>query len=254
MTRWTVKNSVLGIAKTAVSVALLCGVLAAPLRVSAGNVPWGQAGVGLVLGFPQHEFKENVDRVGAGLSLKLEGGPASVPVAFGLSGGFMVYGSETRREPFSTTIPDVTVEVQTTNNLAFGHFYIKTGPRRGFFRPYVAGLVGFHYLFTQTKIQDVDEPDKEVASSTNFSDTAFSYGFAAGMQFRVHESVKKNPETGKEQRVRVFVDVQGKFLRGGEAEYLKEGSIRRENGKVAYDVSRSETDLFLLEIGVTVGF
>ncbi len=251
----TKRSHALRIALPVVSVALLLsGVLGMQSQVKAGDVPWGQAGVSLALGFPQHEFKQNVNRVGAGLSLKLEGGPAGVPVAFGLSGGFMVYGSETRREPFSTTIPDVTVEVQTTNNLAFGHLYIKTGPRRGFFRPYVAGLVGLHYLFTQTKIRDVDEPEKEVASSTNFSDTAFSYGFAAGVQFKVHENVKKNPETGKKQKVRVFVDIQGKFLRGGEAEYLKEGSIRRENGKVAYDVSRSETDLFLLEIGVTVGF
>ena len=254
MTMWTGRKRSWRIGKAVLSVAFLCGAFGLPHQTVAGNVPWGQGGVSLVLGFPQHEFKQNVDRVGVGLALKLEGGPAGVPVAFGLSGGFMVYGSETRREPFSMTIPDVTVEVQTTNNLAFGHLYVRTGPRRGFFRPYVAGLVGLHYLFTQTKIRDVDEPDKEVASSTNFSDTAFSYGFAAGMQFKVHENVKQDPKTGKEQRVRVFVDVAAKFLRGGEAEYLKEGSIRRENGKVAYDVSRSATDLLLIEVGLTVGF
>ena len=34
---------------------------------------------------------------------------------------FMIYGSETRQEPFSLTIPDVTVEVETSNNIVLLH-------------------------------------------------------------------------------------------------------------------------------------
>lgn len=41
---------------------------------------------------------------------------------------------------------------------------------------------------------------------------------------------------------------------GREAEYLREGSIIRENGNVTFDVVQSTTDLLYFKLGVTVGF
>jgi len=36
--------------------------------------------------------------------------------------GFLVYGSETREESFSITVPDVLLNVTTTNNIFLCHF------------------------------------------------------------------------------------------------------------------------------------
>jgi hypothetical protein len=45
-----------------------------------------------------------------------------------------------------------------------------------------------------------------------------------------------------------------RYLKGGRAEYLKEGSIRIEGDQVLYDVSRSTTDLVTGYIGVSFSF
>jgi len=45
-----------------------------------------------------------------------------------------------------------------------------------------------------------------------------------------------------------------RYIIGGEAEYLKKGSIRRENSKVSYDIIKSKTDLLTAQIGVALEF
>jgi hypothetical protein len=52
----------------------------------------------------------------------------------------------------------------------------------------------------------------------------------------------------------VYVDLGARYIFGGEAEYLKEGSVRNVNGRVAYDILKSDTDLLEFQIGVTVRF
>jgi hypothetical protein len=52
----------------------------------------------------------------------------------------------------------------------------------------------------------------------------------------------------------VFVDVGARYVFGGEAEYLKEGSVRNVNGRVAYDILKSKTDLLVFQIGASVRF
>ncbi len=227
---------------------------AAVSDTAAKGIPYGQFALHFATGLPQADFRQNVDNPGFGLSMQLEGGPRRAPWALGIAGGFIVYGTESRREPFSTTIPDVTVEVVTSNNLAFGDLFVRFAPRELSFRPYAILMLGFHYLFTRTEIRNASDPDEEIASSTNFSDFTWSYSAGAGFQYLLKETVKVDSTTGHKSKVRVFLDLQVRYQRGGMAEYLKKGSIRREGGKVTYDVSRSETDLLMVLLGVSVGF
>ncbi len=44
------------------------------------------------------------------------------------------------------------------------------------------------------------------------------------------------------------------YLRGARAEYLKGGSVGRENGSVFFDVLSSRTDVVTVQIGVTFRF
>ncbi len=207
-----------------------------------------QVGLSFMAGFPQGEFKDNVDQNGFGIGGQFLYSPSRSPLGIGVSFGYMVYGEESRREPFSTTIPDVEVEVKTTNNILLGHLLLRAQVKQGPIRPYVEGLVGFNYLFTETKIQDVDD-EEEIASSTNLDDGVFSYGGGGGVLVKLY--------TGKIKKARtwsILLDFHARYIVGGEAEYLKEGSIKRVNGKVAFDKIQSKTDILTTHLGVTVEF
>lgn len=205
-------------------------------------------GIDFVLGIPKGEFSRNIDNNGYGGSLLFGYAPESDPFFVGIEGAYLVYGSDTRREPFSTTIPDVTVDVTTTNAIVLAHLIVRLQPNTGGIRPYLEGSVGLNYLFTETKIENRGIPGQEVASSINQSDVAFSYGPAGGVMFRVYEA------TEGERLSEVLIDIRVRYLWGGDAEYLKEGSIRRQGVNVAYDTYKSKTDLLTIQLGGIVRF
>ena len=212
-------------------------------------------GINFMLGFPQGGFSQNVDNTGFGIGGYFGVLIPNSPVMFGGDLGFLIYGNESRKEPFSTTIPDVTVDVETSNNIVLGHLFLRLQAPAGPIRPYMDGLFGFNYLFTQTRIENEQGINEEVASSTNIDDIALSYGIGGGLQIRVYDGTKKmNQSPGKRDIAGVFIDLRIRYMKGGEAEYLKEGSIRRENGKVAYDVEQSKTDLLTFQIGAVLTF
>ncbi len=132
--------------------AVAFAILLMPFAAEAQVVP--EASVAFSLGFPSGEFRDHVPSVGIGLDLT--GGiqlPGS-PVFLGAEFGFLIYGHESRREPFSTTIPDVEVRVITTNNLINGHLFLRLQPGVGSVRPYFDAFIGFKYLFTLTEIKN----------------------------------------------------------------------------------------------------
>ncbi len=221
------------------------------LLCTAGSVGFSQAfqaGLDFMVGSPQREFRKNVDNVGFGIAGNIGFAPEGTPVMLGLEFGFMNYGSTDRREPFSTTIPDVFVNVSTTNNFILGHAILRLQPNTGSLRPYLQGMVGFNYLFTETKIENINVPGQEVASSNNLSDGAFSYGAGAGVLIWVYSPAEGDGLSD------IFVDLGARYVFGGEAEYLKEGSIRSANGRVEYDILKSKTDLLVFHIGASVRF
>ena len=207
-----------------------------------------QGGLNFMAGFPQGEFKDNVDENGFGIGGEILYSPSTSPFGIGISLGFMNYGEESRREPFSTTIPDVEVEVSTTNNIVMGHLLFRAQSKIGPIRPYLDGLVGFNYLFTETRIEDVDD-EEEIASSTNLDDGVFSYGAGGGVMLRLFTSKAKKGKVWS-----ILLDLGARYILGGEAEYLKEGSIKRVGGRVVFDKIKSKTDLLTARLGVIVEF
>jgi hypothetical protein len=144
------------------------------------------------------------------------------------------------------------VEVETQNSIVQGFFILRLQPNSGFIRPYMDGLFGFSYLFTETKIKD-ESDQEEIASSTNFDDFTYSYGAGGGIMIQVYDGTKKIPADVGFAPI-ILIDLRIRYLIGGEAEYLKEASITRENGQLFYDVSKSDTDLMTLHIGVVLEF
>ncbi len=230
-------------------VAIIIAAILGALVSSASAQNW-QGAPGFQLGFPAGEYKDQIDKTGVGISGEFLYSPTSSPVGIGVSLGFMQVGDENRREPFSTTVPDVTVEVNTSNNLAQFMLLLRLQPKWGPILPYADGLLGMNYLYTETTIKNASN-DEEVASSTNLDDDAFAYGFGGGLMIKAYDKQKSQPDS---KPVQVFIDLGARYILGGEADYLKEGSIAREGGQVTYDVTTSKTNITTAHIGVAINF
>ncbi|MFO7446173.1 MAG: hypothetical protein R6W90_07380 [Ignavibacteriaceae bacterium] len=206
-------------------------------------------GANLTIGLPQGEFKENVDRTGWGFSGHFLFLPQTErsPFSIGLNVGFINYGSESRNERFSITIPDVTVDVDRSNNLVNFHVVMQFLFQTGMIKPYVEGLFGGSYLWTETSVKSRGYID-EVASSTNFDDFAWSYGGGGGFLILLSSN-----DDGDEISS-IYLDLKARYLAGSEAEYLKEGSVTLENGYAILHPSKSKTDLLTIHAGVVIEF
>ncbi len=149
--------------------------------------------------------------------------------------------------PSVLLFPMLLLTLTESNNIVNFHILFQLAFPTGVIRPYAEGLFGGSYIFTETSIKSkgVDE----VASSTNFDDFAWSYGAGGGFLIQVFSS--DDPE---EKVSSVFIDLKARYLYGSEAEYLKEGSVLIENGKVIYNTSKSKTDLLTANIGAVVYF
>jgi hypothetical protein len=82
----------------------------------------------------------------------------------------------------------------------------------------------------------------EELEATNLEDFALSFGGGVGLMVDFGSS----PWPGR-------LDVSVRYLRGGEADYLTEGAIRREGGQAFLDISRSPTHMVLVYIGISIG-
>lgn len=215
-----------------------------------------QAQLDFGVGIPQGDFRQQSDHIGGGLNIMGGYRFPNSPVMLGLEFGFMNFGTDTREEALSSTIPDLRVEVENSYNLAHGDILLRLIAPPSQIRPYVDGLFGFNYFFTETVIRDRDDFfDEEKLSDTNFEDTALSYGFGAGLQIRVWQNrgeVTRSPEDIEPSSV--YINLRGRYMFGREAEYLQKGSISTDNGRVAYDVTQSTTNLLHIKIGVGVNF
>ena len=204
-----------------------------------------QAGINFSLALPQGEFGEQVDNIGYGLSgefMFLSPKPLS-PFGVGLNLGFYVYGNESRSEPMYN-IPEVFLKVDRTNNLVNFHMIFELGLPSGRIRPYVQGLFGGQYLFTETSVKN-ESNNEEFASSTNYDDWAWSYGAGGGISILL----AGDPVT---ELGAIYLDFKGRFLFGSKAEYLKEGAVEVIGQQVIYHPSKSKTDMLTVHAGVRI--
>ncbi|HYJ80411.1 MAG TPA: hypothetical protein VEW03_12440 [Longimicrobiaceae bacterium] len=203
----------------------------------------GYAGGSLIFARPQGEFGDFVQEGwGAGAHylhrLRRDG-----LLAVRVDGSFLNYGHERFRVPLSPTIGGrVTVDVTTDNNIAFLGVGPQLGAPTGVVRPYVNGFVGVSYIFTSSAVEGSSSAEP-FANTTNFDDASFSYGGGGG----VYVPVRRGPSP-------ISIDAGLTYRRSGRAEYLLEGGITdNPDGSVTLSPVRSETDLLVFYLGVSVG-
>ena len=212
------------------------------------------AGFGITGGFPTGEFGDNVTNPGIGISGYAGYMIPRTPAVIGLDLGYLIYGHERRMERFSLTIPDVQVGVVTDNNILSMNAFLRLQKRDGTLRPYVEGVVGFHYLFTSTTIEDLPRfSGEEIASSTNLDDFAFTKGFGGGILIEVWNGRETRTPQNRTLRA-VSIDFRMRYQDGSAADYLKRGDIVRRAGVAELNVTKSTTDLITAHLGLAVDF
>ena len=195
------------------------------------------------LALPVGEFRDNVDLGGGG-------GLAGVwlldnhgMLGLRLDGAFVLYGYQSERRPFSLTVPEVAVDVRTTNYIVSGgvgpQVYLATGP----VRPYVYGTVGVAYFATESTVSGEGWDDDDIASSTNLHDTSLALSGGGGLSIRIAN--RANP---------VSLDLGASYQHNGETEYLTSGlPVPGANRRRYFAPLLSETNMVVFRVGVTLG-
>lgn len=209
-----------------------------------------QASLNFLMGYPLNDFKRNVDRTFYGFSGEFFYQLPRSPFSIGVSLEYLNYGSETRIEAFGPDIPDVLVDVTTRNSIFSSAAVVRLSPIEGSFRPFVEALVGFNYLFTYTSVNDDGDWSGDIATTTNFDDWNLTYGAGAGAVIR---ALDIRSQQGR-SLFSLHMEIGARFLWGGTAEYLKEGSIHREHGSLLFEPLISSTDLVKTHIGIVFRF
>lgn len=215
----------------------------------------GEASLNFLVGVPRGAFQDNIDGLGYGGELFVGLRLGNTPAVVGVDLGFLIYGRHTDTVPFSNTVgPRVTVDVTTTNNIFEPHLVLRLQSPGGRVRPYVEGLFGLKYLFTETRVENENRSDdeEEIASTTNFSDVALSGGVGGGVDIQVYRPAEKDV-----RGVSVHLGLQ--YLAGQRAEYLAEGALEDTNRNGRLDdselpVRRSVTTLLQPRVGVSLQF
>lgn len=207
------------------------------------------------LAIPQGEFSDSIDRLGGGLDAFGYYRFGDSPFGVGLDFSFVNFGRDTRDEPLSTTIPDLRVEVENEYNLlqVFPVFRVQQGS--GILQPYLDGMAGINYFYTQTSISERGSSDEPIARDTNFEDVAFAWGGGGGLMIRVIDNSDREVQNENDDSIgQGFINLGFRYVNGNEAEYLREGSIRIENGDVAFDTLQSDTDMITVQLGFIFKF
>lgn len=203
-------------------------------------------GGSFMIGYPQGDFRKNVDKMGYGFQVHglLWAPSLERPFSIGLNAGFLIYGEVKQNLPW-VGFPGVYLNLTRTNSMANLHLIMQVSPFFGTIRPYVEGLFGGSYIFTTSKVES-EWADKEIATSTNFDDLAWNYGGGAGILFKLTDKLEGIDA--------LYLDLKARYLFGTEAEYLTEESLKgvKANGEPIFESKKSKTDFFTFHIGVQV--
>ena len=196
------------------------------------------------LAVPVGDFHEHVD-LGGGAGV---GGVLFLDenglVGLRAEGGFIVYGTETARVPWSLTVPFVDVDVRTTNSILAAGLGPQISLGQGPIRPYAYGTVGFSYFFTETSVEAMYDTEP-IASTTNFSDFQLAFTGGGGLAVRIRGG--ENP---------LSLDLSASYQHNGLTEYLANGAdnlVRGRRGEWWADPIVGDANLVTYRIGITVG-
>ena len=111
-------------------------------------------------------------------------------------------------------------------------------------------MFGFNYfLWTKADLKDLSDVD--VTGKANFDDIALSYAAGGGVMVEFYEKYIGAQNGQKAYTFRLYADFKALYIYGGEAGFIKKGSITIDpDRKIIYDISKSETDVIAIYVGI----
>jgi len=198
-------------------------------------------GGSFIISQPKEEFRENVGNgYGGGGSVMyhlLRSGLLSLR----FDGSGVVYGKERKRVPFSETVGErILVDVTTTNWIADFSLGPELALPSGRVRPYV-GVAYSRLLFrTTSSVKGTRSNNDEIASTTNYKDGTGAWVYSGGLR------VPLGPVTSP-----LSLDLGLRYHRGGNASYLREGSIQdNPDGSITITPLSSRTPFMVYSFGI----
>lgn len=153
------------------------------------------------------------------------------------------YGHESMRVPLSSTIGGrIQVKVITSNYIV----PVSIGPQlmwpTGIVRPYVTAGIGGQFFYTDSRIDGTDG-NVDVLRTTNQSDGTGTWVAGGGVYVPITSG-----------HVNASLDLGVQFVNGGNAQYLRPGSIEDlPNSQIRITPLESETRMTLVRVGVRIG-
>lgn len=163
-------------------------------------------------------------------------------VGLRLAGSMSAYGQERFSVPLSYSVGGrVRVDVTTTNSIGT----LTIGPElmfpEGFIRPYAHAGMGVIWMATTSSVQGVDSYSNEF-QTRNYSDGTPTWAAGGG----VYVPISHN-------RTSILLDLGLDYFYGGDASYLRKGSITDlPNGEIAFTPLYSETKFISVSLGLRI--
>jgi hypothetical protein len=199
-----------------------------------------------ILSEPTGEFRHNISNgVGANFGFLYHiDRPGFLGLRFDISA--LEYDHETRHVPFSEFVGGrILLDERTSNSIISFSFGPELAWPRGKVRPYVNGGVS-ELLFRTTSSVSSDSSDETIASTTNFKDSAGAWFLGGGVRL---------PLAGNNPRKAVSLDLGVRYHWGGEASYLREGSITdHPDGTISIFPLTSRTPHMVYMVGIRFRF
>jgi hypothetical protein len=188
---------------------------------------------------PKEEFRQNVGNgygaQGTVLFHLVRSG--LVNLRMDISG--VTYDREKFRVPFSETVGGrVLVDVTTTNSIIAFTWGPEFAVPHGRVRPYVNAGYSRLLFWTTSSVSGTRSSSEEIASTTNHKDGTGAWVYSGGVRIPIGSSPAS-------------LDLGLRYYRGGEASYLREGSIfDNADGSISIFPLRSRTPFVVYAVGV----
>ena len=149
--------------------------------------------------------------------------------------GGVQYGRERLDASFFGVTGRVSLDMETTNSIAWGAFGPQIMIPDGPFRPYANAAIAYTMFSTNTTLKDPGS-GYEYASQNNSSDGSHAWIFGGGILIPFGESGAAN--------------LGARYYYGGRATYLNRGDITdNPDGTITIHPRNSKTDLVLWQLG-----
>jgi hypothetical protein len=224
---------------------LAAALLFLPALPSFGQAPPFRNVSGVAAGglFPTGPFNDHVSQEGLGVGGFYARRLGSSPLLVGADLSVADYG-HTSWVAYLLGVPEV--DVDTKNSIVQGLVLLRIQPRTGRVTTFVEGLAGISYLYTATAVGTLD--DGSTDWETNHDDWTWTAGAGAGLSILLGKSWAA--DSGKRPG-RTFFELKVRYLAGGQADYLKKGSLVFDGNGYVPTPERSATSVITVQVGIS---